>query len=147
MVKKKMELEVEAKRLEETERLVEDANVVLDMGEDAAGLMGVVSADLVIYDDDDFLLDFGLEFGLRIGSWFIVGSSSSSLWRVMELALRVASFGMLVTVRLAFVPVGVDGAVPVLGERVVAVVVVVARLVLLLSFCDGIPSIVADASG
>ena len=79
IVKKKMELEVEAKRLEETERLVEDANVVLDMGEDAAGLTGVVSADLANYDDNDFLLDLGLEFGLRIGSWFIVGSSSSSL--------------------------------------------------------------------
>mmetsp|Transcript_43764 Transcript_43764/g.52493 ORF Transcript_43764/g.52493 Transcript_43764/m.52493 type:complete len:148 (-) Transcript_43764:242-685(-) len=147
MAKKKMELEAEAKRLEETERLVEDADVVLDVGEDAAGLTGVVSAsDLAIYDDDDFLLDLGLEFGLRIGPRFIVGSSSSSLSRVMELALRVASFGMLVTVRLAFVPVGVDGAVPVLGERVVAVVVV-ARPVLLLSLCDGIPSIVDDASG
>ena len=66
MVKKKMELEAEAKQLEETERLVEDANVVLDMGEDAAGLKGVVIADLAIYDDDDFLLDLGLEFGLRI---------------------------------------------------------------------------------
>jgi len=55
IVKKKMELEAEAKRLEETERLVEDANVVLDMGEDAAGLTGVVSAsDLAIYDDDIF---------------------------------------------------------------------------------------------
>lgn len=70
MVKKKMELEVEAKRLEETERLVEDANVVLDMGEDAAGLTGVVSADLAIYDDDDFLLDLGLEFCLIIGPRF-----------------------------------------------------------------------------
>jgi len=138
---------VEAKRLEETERLVEDADVVLGVGEDAAGLTGVVSAsNLAIYDDDDFLLDLGLEFDLRIGSRFIVGSSSSSLSRVMELALRVASFGMLVTVRLAFIPVGVDGAVPVLGERVVAVVVVV-KPVLLLSLCDGIPSIVDDASG
>ena len=137
MVKQKMELEAEAKRLEGTEKLVEDANVVLDMGEDAAGLTGVVSADLEIYDDDDFLLDLGLEFGLRIDSWFIVGSSSSSLWRVIELALRVASFGTLAAVRLAFISV---------GERVVDVVVV-ARPVLLLSFCDGIPSIVADASG
>ena len=70
MAKKKIELEAKAvaKRLEETERLVEDANVVLGMGEDAAGLTGVVSAsDLAIYDDDDFLLDLGLEFGLRIG--------------------------------------------------------------------------------
>jgi len=65
---------------------------------------------------------------------------------MIELALRVASFGMLVTVRLAFVPVGVDGAVPVLGERFVDVVVV-ARPILLLSLCDGIPSIIADASG
>ena len=64
----------------------------------------------------------------------------------MELALGVASFGMLVTVRLAFVPVGVDGAVTVLGERVVAVVIV-ARPVLLLSLYDGILSIVTDASG
>ena len=70
MVKKKMELEAEAKRLEETERLVEDANVVLDMGEDAAGLTGVVSADLAIYDDDEFLLDLGLEFCLIIGPRF-----------------------------------------------------------------------------
>lgn len=53
---------------------------------------------------------------------------------------------MLVTVRLAFVPVGVDGAVTVLGERVVAVVIV-ARPVLLLSLYDGILSIVTDASG
>ena len=76
----------------------------------------------------------------------MVGSSPSSLLRVMELALRVASFGTLATVRLAFVPVGERVvAVPVLGERVVAVVVV-ARPVLLLSFCVGIPSIVADAS-
>jgi len=61
MVKKKMELEAEAKRLEETERLVEDAKVVVYVGEAAAGLTGVVSADLAIYDDDDFLLDLGLD--------------------------------------------------------------------------------------
>eukprot|EP00593_Proboscia_inermis_P004002 CAMPEP_0171298594 /NCGR_PEP_ID=MMETSP0816-20121228/7369_1 /TAXON_ID=420281 /ORGANISM="Proboscia inermis, Strain CCAP1064/1" /LENGTH=60 /DNA_ID=CAMNT_0011773737 /DNA_START=233 /DNA_END=412 /DNA_ORIENTATION=+ len=60
MAKKKMVLEVELKRLEDTKRLVEDANVLLDVGEDAAGLTGVVSAsDLAIYDDDDFLLDLG----------------------------------------------------------------------------------------
>jgi len=63
MAKKKMELEaeVEAKRLEETERLVEDAKVVVYVGEAAAGLTGVVSADLAIYDDDDFLLDLGFD--------------------------------------------------------------------------------------
>ena len=44
--------------------------MVLDVGEDAAGLTGVVSADLAIYDDDDFLLDLGFEFGLRIGPRF-----------------------------------------------------------------------------
>jgi len=44
----------------------------------------------------------------------------------------------IVTVRLAFVPVGVDGAVPVLGERVVVVRPV-------FSLGDGIPTIVADA--
>jgi len=42
MAKKKMEFYAEAKRLEKTERLVEDANVVLDVGQDAAGLTGVV---------------------------------------------------------------------------------------------------------
>jgi len=68
MAKKKMELKVEVKRLEKTERLVEDADVVLDVGEDAAGLTGVVSAsNLAIYDDDDdgdendFFLDLGLD--------------------------------------------------------------------------------------
>eukprot|EP00592_Proboscia_alata_P019779 CAMPEP_0194407490 /NCGR_PEP_ID=MMETSP0176-20130528/5499_1 /TAXON_ID=216777 /ORGANISM="Proboscia alata, Strain PI-D3" /LENGTH=49 /DNA_ID= /DNA_START= /DNA_END= /DNA_ORIENTATION= len=46
MAKKKIELEAEAaaKRLEETERLVEDADVVVDVGENSAGLTGVVSA-------------------------------------------------------------------------------------------------------
>ena len=71
MAKKKMDLKVEVKRLEETERLVEDADVVPDVGEDAAGLTGVVStSNLAIHDDDDFLLDLGLEFGLRIGPRF-----------------------------------------------------------------------------
>ncbi len=70
MVKKKLELEAEAKQLEGMDWLVEDANVVLDMGEDAAGLTGVVSADLAISDDDDFLLDLGLEFCLIIGPRF-----------------------------------------------------------------------------
>ena len=62
----------------------------------------------------------------------------------MELALFIASFGKLVRVRLAFVPVGVYGAVTVLGERVVAVIVVARPFLLLLS-CDAIPLIVTDA--
>ena len=73
MTKKEIDFEVEAevKRLEEMERLVEDANVLLEVGEDADGLTGVVSAsDLAIYDDNNFLLDLGLEFGLRIGPRF-----------------------------------------------------------------------------
>ena len=52
----------------------------------------------------------------------------------MEFSLCVDSFEMLVTVQLAFVPAGVDGAISVLGERDIAVVVV-ARPVLLLLLC------------
>jgi len=68
MAKKKMELKVEVKRLENTERLVENTDVVLDGGKDTAGLTGVVSAsNLAIYEDDDdgdendFFLDLGLD--------------------------------------------------------------------------------------
>eukprot|EP00592_Proboscia_alata_P014449 CAMPEP_0194393722 /NCGR_PEP_ID=MMETSP0174-20130528/123456_1 /TAXON_ID=216777 /ORGANISM="Proboscia alata, Strain PI-D3" /LENGTH=62 /DNA_ID=CAMNT_0039189439 /DNA_START=251 /DNA_END=439 /DNA_ORIENTATION=+ len=54
MVKKKIEFEMEAKRLEDTKKLVEDADVVLDAGVDAAGLTREVSAlYLAIYDNDD----------------------------------------------------------------------------------------------
>ena len=52
MAKKKIELETN--RLEETERLIEDTNVALNVGEDSVGLMEMMSAlDLEIYNDNE----------------------------------------------------------------------------------------------